>query len=342
MRRIFFAVLLLVVAVAWGLWATSPVGSEQPIQGSRQPIQVTIPSGTGTVKIGELLQEKQLIRSAWAWAALVFSKGWQNQLKAGTYGLSPNQSPAEIAATVREGKTLTLKYTIPEGWNLKQMAHYFQEQGLFTEAEFLAETQGSHMQHPQWLPPNLDRLEGFLFPSTYTLSVDQHSAKQVVSQMLQSFAKEALPLYQKQPGSKATLKDWVTLASIVEKEAVVDTERPVIAGVFAARLQKRIPLGSDPTVEYAFGIRQTADHPLTYRQVRQPNPYNTYINPGLPPTPIASPGLASLKAALAPANTLYLFFVARYDGTHIFSRTVAEHERAKLQIRSQRQAIPKP
>jgi UPF0755 protein len=336
MRRIFVVVLLLVVvAIAWGLWALSPIGSQQPIQ-------VTIPSGTGTIKIGELLQEKQVIRSSWAWAALVFSKGWQNQLKAGTYGFDPDQSSADIAAIVREGKTLTLKYTIPEGWNLKQMAHYFQEQGLFSEAQFLAETQGSHMQHPQWLPPNLDRLEGFLFPSTYTLNVDQHSAQQVVSQMLQSFAKEALPLYQKQAKPKSSLKDWVTLASIVEKEAVVDTERPVIAGVFASRLQKRIPLGSDPTVEYAFGIRQTADYPLTYRQVRQPNPYNTYINPGLPPTPIASPGLASLKAALAPASTPYLFFVARYDGKHIFSRTVTEHERAKLQIRSKRPAIPKP
>lgn len=336
MRRFLLAGLLLfLIGAGWGLWAISPIGSEQAIQ-------VTIPPGTGTVKIGELLQEKKVIHSTWAWVAFVFAKGWQNQLKAGTYRLSPSQSTEQIANMLREGKTLTLKYTIPEGWNLKQMAHYFQELGLFSEAEFLAQTQGAIMQRPQWLPPNVDRLEGFLFPSTYSLDVDAHSAHQVVGQMLQSFAKEALPLYEKKPKPKATLKDWVTLASIVEKEAVVDAERPVIAGVFAARLQKRMPLGSDPTVEYAFGIRQTADHPLTYRQVRQPNPYNTYINPGLPPTPIASPGLASLKAALTPANTPYLFFVARYNGTHLFSRTEAEHERAKQQIRLQRQAVPKP
>jgi len=110
----------------------------------------------------------------------------------------------------------------------------------------------------------------------------------------------------------------------------------LIAGVFLNRLKKGIPLGADPTVEYALNIRQTPDRRLTLAEVRTPSPYNTYLNPGLPPGPIASPGLASLKAVLQPEQTDYLYFVARYDGTHIFSKTLAEHEAAQLQIIQER------
>jgi len=115
-------------------------------------------------------------------------------------------------------------------------------------------------------------------------------------------------------------------------------ERPRIAGVFVRRLRLGMKLESDPTVEYGLNIQQTPDQPLTLNQVRTPSPYNTYLNRGLPPTPIASPGLASLKATLAPENTEYIFFVARYDGTHVFSRTLAEHEAAVVAIRKQRSA----
>jgi UPF0755 protein len=161
----------------------------------------------------------------------------------------------------------------------------------------------------------------------------------VVSLMLNRFGKVALPVYQKS-NANLSLVQWATLASIVEKEAVVAPERPVIAGVFTARLKKGMPLGSDPTVEYAFNLHQTPDRPLTYKQVRQPSPYNTYVAPGLPPTPIAASGLASLESAARPAMTDYLYFMARYNGTHIFSRTEAEHEQAKKQVRAQRRQTP--
>jgi UPF0755 protein len=121
----------------------------------------------------------------------------------------------------------------------------------------------------------------------------------------------------------------------VEKEAVVGQERPLIASVFAKRLREDIPLGADPTVEYGLGIQQTPEQPLTLAEVRTPSPYNTYINPGLPPTPISSPGLASLEVSLDPADTEYLYFVARYDGTHVFSRTLEEHESAQGRIRDE-------
>jgi UPF0755 protein len=150
--------------------------------------------------------------------------------------------------------------------------------------------------------------------------------------MLDRFEQVALPVYQENqsgnPKNKISLKDWVTLASIVEKEAVLESERRLISGVFWNRLRQNKRLESDPTVEYGLNIRQTRERPLTLSQVRTESPYNTYLNEGLPPGAIASVGLASLKATLDPATTDYFFFVARYDGSHVFSRTLEDHEKA--------------
>ncbi|MGB0561417.1 MAG: endolytic transglycosylase MltG, partial [Spirulinaceae cyanobacterium] len=147
----------------------------------------------------------------------------------------------------------------------------------------------------------------------------------------------ALPPFEQHNAEAETplpLLDWVTLASLVEKEAAVDEERATIAGVFFNRLERDMKLEADPTVEYAFGLTQTPDQPLTLEQVQQPSPYNTYVNTGLPPGPIASPSLKSLNAVLEPEATDYLYFVARYDGTHAFSTTQAEHEAAKTEIQN--------
>ena len=220
---------------------------------------------------------------------------------------------------------------------MRQMAKYFEAQGFFSAEDFLkAATAVPDSDYP-WLPQNLPHLEGFLYPDTYQFPKEQITPEAVVQAMLDRFEQVALPLYQERRSqTQLSLKDWVTLASIVEKEAVVAAERPRIAGVFFQRLTKNIPLGADPTVEYALRIQQTPDQPLTLAQVKTPSAYNTYLKTGLPPTPIASPGLASLKAALAPEPTPYLYFVARYDGTHFFSRTLAEHEAAQAQIHAER------
>ena len=231
---------------------------------------------------------------------------------------------------------MQLSFTIPEGWSLQDMASYFEAQGFFPAKDFLAAASQVPYGYYPWLPSGLPHLEGFLYPDTYQIEGDRVNAEAVVKQMLSRFEQVALPLYQKdQKQTKLDLKDWVTLASIVEKEAVIASERKRIAGVFSKRLQQRMNLGADPTVEYALGIRQTREKPLTFKQVETPSPYNTYINPGLPPTPIAAPGIASLEAALYPEDTEYLYFMARYDGTHIFSKTAAEHEAAIAQVDKQ-------
>jgi UPF0755 protein len=321
----------------WRWW----VGVSAPIQEIAIEKQIIkIPPGTATQEIGQNLEKAGLIRSSTAWnmwARYLASQNGKGGFKAGSYELSPSQSLPEIAQTIWSGKVIQASFTIPEGWSLKQMAAYFQKEGFFSAQDFLkAANQVNRSQYP-WLPANIPFLEGFLYPDTYQLDKGSITPQTVVNQMLERFQKVALPVYEKAQGqTKLTLIQWVTLASIVEKEAVVPNERKRIAGVFTSRLVKGMRLESDPTVEYAFGIKQTADKPLTFAQVKAPSPYNTYATPGLPPTPISAPGLASLEATLYPENTDYLFFVAKYDGTHVFSRTLKEHESAVVKIRRER------
>ncbi|WP_448561392.1 endolytic transglycosylase MltG [Trichothermofontia sp.] len=336
----------------WWAWASQPVLATASLGMNAEPptVRIRIEPGTPAQQIGADLAAANLIRSAMAWS---FWTHWQTlratltgnpirSFQAGTYELSPTQSLPAIAEQILLGQTVARRLTIPEGWSLQQMADYFAEQGLFSRQAFLEVTQQDWSDPYPWLPEGLPHLEGFLFPDTYEIAAEAVTPEQIVQMMLDHFEAVALPLYQqaqqRTPSPELSLKDWVTLASIVEKEAVLPAERPLIAGVFTARLRRGQRLEADPTVEYGLGIQQTPDQPLTLAEVRTPSPYNTYLNEGLPPTPIASPGLASLKAVLEPQDTDYLYFVARYDGSHVFSRTLAEHEAAQAKIREEQEA----
>ncbi len=326
----------------WWSWAIAPVSS-----GATATQRLAIATGTSADAVGQQLAAAGLIRSQLAWKIWARWRGWQDPQagpQSGTFAISGQDSLPAIAAQIWQGDVLQTQFTIPEGWSIKQMGAYFQQRGWFTAAEFEQAARQIDRDRYPWLPTQLTSLEGWLYPNTYQLPAGKVTPTDVIHLMLDSFQKTALPLYKKQPNKKQpsqlSLADWVKLSSIVEKEAVVPQERPLIAGVFLNRLRQNIPLGSDPTVEYGLGIRQTPDQPLTFAQVKTPSPYNTYLNPGLPPTAIASPGLASLSAVLQPAQTNYLFFVARYDGTHVFSRTLAEHEAAQEQIHRQRHSSP--
>ncbi|MGG6297476.1 endolytic transglycosylase MltG [Leptolyngbya sp. AN02str] len=356
----FFYLLLLPLVIGvfgwqgwrWWSWASAPVAaapapSNTPTEteppgaigtdssASDSTIQVAIPEGSTADEIGAILESAGLIRSDRAWDVWTRWQSLQQRngsYQAGTYEISPSESLPEIANRIWSGDVVEMSFTIPEGWTLKQMGDYFEEEGFFTAEEFLAAANTVPRDRFPWLPENIPMLEGFLFPDTYQVS-GEISPQAIVDQMLLQFEQVALPVYQQnQDQSPYSLLEWVTLASIVEKEAVVDEERPTIASVFAKRLEMGMPLGADPTVEYGLGVRQTVDKPLTYAQVETPTPYNTYINPGLTPTPIAAPGIASLEVSINPDDTDYLYFMARYDGTHIFSRTLAEHESAKRRV----------
>lgn len=334
----------------WWSWASAPVNAigddsaqaaGAPDQASDAAVQIEIPQGTSAQQIGEDLAAAGLIRSTTAWELWTRWLSMQNTpggYQAGTYEISPSDSLPEVAEKIWTGQVVQSTYTIPEGWSLKQIGEYLEEKGFFSAEAFSQAAMQIPRDRYPWLPENLPHLEGFLFPDTYVVA-GEVTPTAVINQMLDRFQQVALPVYERGKGiSPYSLLEWVTLASIVEKEAVVDTERPVIASVFAKRLDENIPLAADPTVEYALGIRQTVDKPLTYAQVGTPSPYNTYVNPGLPPTPIAAPGLSSLEVSIKPADTEYLYFMARYDGTHIFSRTLAEHEAAKTAVDEQLEA----
>lgn len=326
--------------LGWSSWQglTSPVAGKSNQEQSKQ-VQFIVKPGISGNELGIELAQAGLIKSAsgWKiWTKLKQTTDSTGGFKAGTYQVSPAESLPEIARKIWKGEIIQTDFTIPEGWSTRQMGEYFASQGYFSAEEFNSAVTTIPDDKYPWLPPDLPILEGFLYPDTYRISSDMTSNPQaIINTMLARFEQVALPVYEAAK-PEMSLLDWVTLSSIVEKEAVVGNERALIAGVFTARLNQGMRLESDPTVEYGLGIRQTADQPLTYAQVGTPSPYNTYMNTGLTPTPIAAPGIASLKATLNPESTDYLFFVARYDGTHVFSRTLSEHEAATREIRRQR------
>ncbi|MFP4254484.1 MAG: endolytic transglycosylase MltG [Halothece sp.] len=329
----FGMVFSLLAGGTWYWWksAIAPVDSSE-----EELITVDISQGTSAQRVGEILEEEGLIRSTLAWRIWLLSLRLQDQseeLKAGSYQLSASDSLPEMGKQVIEGKTLTTRFTIPEGWTQRQMAERFEELGYFSAEEFLTAVENFDRDQFPWLPDDLPHLEGFLYPDTYEISRDRATPDFIIELMLNRFAQVALPIYENQD-SPYSLLEWVTLASIVEKETVVEEERSRIAAVFAKRLEEGMRLAADPTVEYGLNIRQTTEETLTLEQVNTPSPYNTYLNAGLPPTPIASPGKPALEDSLNPPETEYLFFVARYDGTHVFSKTFEEHQEAQRRIQN--------
>ncbi|WP_310489220.1 endolytic transglycosylase MltG [Chamaesiphon sp. VAR_69_metabat_338] len=323
--------------MAWWNGITAPPSNDA----NAKSISIQIKPGSTVQAIGAELEAKGAIKSQLAWKLWTSwqAKQGKGSPQKGSYEVSPNQPLSAVASQIMEGKVVLSGFTIREGWNIKQMGDYFEKQNLFKAADFIAATKEIPKDKFPWLPDGLPHLEGFLFPETYKVPSETITPKGVVDQMLKQFEQVALPEYQKATATnKLSLLQWVSLSSVVEKEAVVPIERPKIAGVFTTRLAKNMRLESDPTVEYGLGIKQTADRPLTFAEVKRPNPYNTYMNAGIPPGPIASPGIGSLKAVLNPDSTDLLFFVAKYDGTHIFSKTLSEHVAATQAIRQQRQS----
>jgi UPF0755 protein len=336
--------LITVLAGGIGTFWWNEITAAPAADPNAKSIQIQVKPGTAAGSIGQELEAKGVIKSQLAWKLWTSwqAKQGKGSPQTGTYELLPNQPLAAIAAQILEGKVVQSGFTIREGWNIKQMGDYFEKQGLFKAADFIAATKEIPQDKFPWLPDGIPHLEGFLFPETYQVPTETITPKGVVTQMLKQFEQVALPEYQKAAATqKLSLLQWVSLSSIVEKEAVIAIERPKIAGVFTTRLTKNMRLESDPTVEYGLGIKQTADRPLTFAQVKRPNPYNTYMNAGIPPGPIASPGIGSLKAVLNPDSTDLIFFVAKYDGTHVFSKTLSEHVAATNFIRQQRQAVKK-
>lgn len=293
-------------------------------------ILVEVPSGSTTKSIGALLEAQGIITNEAAFVAKVKELEAASDLKAGKYQLSQSMSVEEIVQVIASGQIYTerVKVVIPEGYEVRQIIDKLEEAGLIDRAVFEDELVNGEFDYP--FIAGIDRstrLEGYLFPATYQFAKDI-TEHQIINQMLSAFDKAFdQSYYEKAKAMNMSVEEVVTLASIIEREAMVAEERPIVSSVFHNRLVKPMRLQSCATVQYILGERKEV---LSIKDTQIDSPYNTYRNDGLPPAPIASPGKAALEAALNPAQTDYLYFVTTNngDGSHYFSRTLEEHNAA--------------
>lgn len=310
-----------------------------------QPVTFVVEPGTPAKAIAEDLQSAGLIQDALLFEAYVRLNGLAGKLEAGTFTLSPDMTPVEIADALQNALAPSIRVTLREGWRLEQAADYLTAAGLLDGAEYRRRATAGDLgglngldagRYPflEFRPPGAS-LEGYLFPSSYELLAEEATVLDLLEQQLDEFERRAMPLYWEavaQGSTELELHQVLTVASIVEREAVRDEERARIAGVYLNRLAQGMRLEADPTVQYAMGYQadtgkwwKTPVYLDEYQAVD--SPYNTYRYNGLPPGPIAAPGLASVRAVLYPEEHDYLYFVAEPGGSgrHVFSRTFEEH-----------------
>jgi len=290
--------------------------------------------------IGYDLNRLGLIDNIFGFRTIVRLMGTDSKIHAGEYALSQNMSLFHILLRIQEKKGLSLtsagvSVTIPEGFSLTEIADLLDKKEIIDRAKFINyankfKESSLYEKYPflQQVPVGVG-IEGYLFPDTYSIPKNSEPFI-VIDTMLGRFNDMLLNYENEIKNSKFNLHQLITIASIIEKEAVKPEERNLISGVFYNRLEKGIPLGSCPTVKYAMGKPRLPY--LLYKHLKYESPYNTYIRRGLPPGPIASPGIEAIKAALRPQQTVYLFFVANGDGTHTFTTSDADHLKAKNEI----------
>lgn len=332
-RRPRLLVAGLLALVMLGLLAVPFMPAARPGAASRY---VTVGDRGDLYDLGMVLQERRVVRSGFAFALLGRLMGAQERIRPESYALSPAQSPGQILQWLMEGRGQVLRLTVPEGYSLARIAKLLETRGFASGAAFtsLARQPDRFVSRHGWLKdlPAGATLEGFLFPDTYMFEPGRVDAALLIDRMLDRFEAVIRSEYRRASAPPLPFYQALTLASLIELEAVTPAERPLISGVFQNRLRIGMRLGSDPTVEYALG-RHQGNKGLSLRDIRIDSPYNTYRYAGLPPGPIANPGLASFQAALRPQSTDFLYFVARGDGTHAFTRTYADHLAAQRRAR---------
>ncbi len=280
---------------------------------------INISPGAGLSEVADELEREGVVRKAEIFSLLVFLTNGQKKLKYGKYAFSPEDTPYSVYRKLIRGKVFLRKVTFPEGITLLQMAEILEASQVTSREDFLA-LASSKEYATRKLGVQVPSLEGFLFPDTYFFE-EGYSAQKVIEAMLGRFM-EALSTLGVSDADR-DIKRLATVASIIEKETGFSPEKPLISAVIRNRLKRGMRLEKDPTVIYALGEKFTGD--LKRKDLKFPSPYNTYVVFGLPPGPIAAPGLDSLRAALNPADADYLYFFSRGDGSHYFSKTYAEH-----------------
>ncbi len=341
----FLLVIVVLVATVVGFYVLVPFGPEKETF-------VEIAPGTGTAGIAKALEQGGVVRSAAAFEAVKEWRGLSGTagtLKAGEYRFDHPATVGEVYDRLRRGDVYTVTLVVPEGFNIFDIAAAVEAAGLGAKEDFLAAEKEHTELIAQW-SPHAASLVGYLFPDTYKFG--RHAtAVQMLTTMVKRFgvvvgrlgvsnssnhpvnpAHDDETVMNGAPGSVAKL---VTMASLVEKEVHLDAERPVVASVFRNRLEAGMPLQTDPAVIYASMLRGTWTGVIHQSELHSDSAYNTYAHVGLPPGPICSPGLAALRAALHPADTPYLYFVADANGATRFAATLKEHDANVASYRKQ-------
>ena len=319
MRKLFaWFIVVLVVAVVWvGFVYVLPAGPSQQTF-------VDFKNGSSARHIATELKGAGIIRSRWAFLLVHLYR--HRSLKAGEYAFDHPDTLSNIYNRIAHGDTYARVLTVPEGYNIFDIAAEVEKMGIDSQQNFLTQAR-SQVALVHDLDPFAPSLEGYLYPDTYRFS-RKNKAPDVVAAMVKRFHQEA-----HQIGLTSDVHRIVTMASIVEKETAVPGERPLVAGVFYNRLSQHMALDTDPTVIYAALLANRYRGTIYASDLKYSSPYNTYRNQGLPPGPIANPGKDSLLAAMRPTHTDYLYFVSDNQGHHRFSKSLEEHQRNVAQYR---------
>jgi UPF0755 protein len=282
---------------------------------------VEVAPGTGAVRIGKLLQNAGVVRTRYAFDLVRSVK--RGTLRAGEYRFDHPVSVVEVYDRIQRGDVFTVAVTVPEGSNMFDIATRLEQAGFGPQQQFVDEaTRRTNLVED--IDPHAKSLEGYLFPDTYHFA-RKATPEQITAAMVKRFRQAA-----EQVGLKENVHSVVTMASLVERETAVDAERPLVASVFQNRLSKNMPLMTDPSIIYGLELQRLWRGTIYASDLKRDTPYNTYMHAGLPPGPVANPGVPSLRAALQPAKTEYLYFVAagqNPQGKSVFSTTLEEHER---------------
>lgn len=294
-----------------------------------RPVRIIIPGGATFSEATDSLARGQIVKWPTGFRMLARIRGKDRNIKPGTYLLKPGTSWSEVLSALNGGLGLVNSVTVPEGFALSQIVPLLSRRLSLPLDSVEAAVRDTALRSRLDVPTQT--LEGYLFPDTYAFP-DGTNAREAIGEMVKRFEREWKPEWNARLTDLAMNRnDIITLAAIIEKEARLPEERPVISAVYHNRLKKQMLLQADPTVQYALPAHTRR---LLYRDLDVKSPYNTYRNAGLPPGPIASPGGPSILAALFPANVEYLYFVAFPDGHHVFRTTLAEHEQAKKESQS--------
>ena len=330
-KRIFLTGFWGFLILTWVVISVFYYQGSRPASDDKSPVIFEVKPGMPLKQVARDLYNQGLIRSPSAFKAIAFIQDKQTHVMVGEYSLAPSMLPAEIINRITSGKTVPHPVTIPEGFRITEIAALLESKGLADAATFIRQTRNKDLIKSLDIPT--DSLEGYLFPETYHFSKFTPE-KKIVAKMVDTFRKQVLTsqLPEIAKDSPLSWHEIITLASLIEKETGLDAERKMISSVFHNRLRKNMRLQTDPTVIYAI---EKFDGNIRKRDLKIDSPYNTYRYKGLPPGPIASPGIKSIVAAISPIESDHLYFVSRKNGSHHFSNTLAEHNRAvqKYQLR---------